>query len=247
MTGRNEYRVRQRRRFLTVLCAAPDGIELEGDVQDLSMSGCGCVFDRGAAESLAVDTPVALTFQALLLTDTLRVDATVKRVDGGLDGCEVGFAFSAPETLRDQVPYVLLREFNRRAAERTTMDHLIEVSVRLERPDRPGRHSGSSDWKASFLCDLSAGGVGLRPSGDLESELGVGAVVHLRFRLPGIARVFDLAGKVCSVRRDGLATVCGVEFLPEASEDYDLQHADLRAYVASDRAAGAFRSLGDAR
>lgn len=208
---------------MTVSLHTPDGVSVEGYVQDLSARGCGAQFPLAETRRLVPGTEVGIAFHALLLPEPLQARAVIRSLSEESQCRTVRLEFVDPnETLR-RVPYVLLREFNRRSDPRLPIEGMVEVSI------QSGTESES--WTAR-LADISTGGVALIMTPEQGETLSGETPLHIRFQLPGHPKNFYFVALVCGMRAHTGAVECSVEFDENATPAFETQRAELETYVS---------------
>jgi c-di-GMP-binding flagellar brake protein YcgR len=220
---RDGYHVGQRRKFMTVSLNTPDGVRVEGDVQDLSAYGCGALFPVDGTPDLETGAEVSIAFHALLLPKPLKAVARVcSQVDEGQQRT-VRLEFVDPDETLRRVPYVLLREFNRRSDVRLPIDDVVEVSIQMG--------SETESWSAR-LADISTGGAALTMTPEQGATLSRETPLHIRFQLPGHPKNFYFVALVCGIRAQTGAVECSVEFDENATPAFETQRMEVESYVS---------------
>ena len=222
VSSRNQNRVAQRRRSLTVVCHSVAS-SVPGEVYDLTADGVGAVFRREAVASLGLGERVRLEFQALLLVEPLVVEAAVRWRKDGVPQCRVGFQFLNSQDVLDRVPHVLRREFDRRTVQRVPMEGRIEVSFRA---------GASSAWASGILRDLSTAGAGLRIPIEAAEGLEVGDSIEIEIRLPGSFGPIRLTCTARNLRTEAEEVHCGVEFDEARSLRFEEQRGRLAEFLS---------------
>jgi hypothetical protein len=173
---------------------------------------------------------VHLELSALLLLEPLPAEAAVRRIDvrKGPRGNEllIGFEFADPQAVARLVPYVLRPLFNRRRYDRAEVEEPVEVD--LEAPGLVAR---------GRLRQISVGGAGVAVPLALAPQLGRGARLALRTRLPGSGTELALRAEVRGLWRDGTWLGCSLRFEREEGADFALQEGAIRDFVAKRNAA----------
>jgi len=127
------------------------GTHVHCQVADVSAGGVGLVFSAQDDPRLEEGGEVMLGFQALALSDTVRVQATVVGQVSVSEGVRYGFRFGDLATLFDQLDSQLFKVFNRR----THLRVLPQLGTRLKMMVQ----LGSEEW-AIAVNDVSIEGVG---------------------------------------------------------------------------------------
>lgn len=224
--NRRQYRVQQSRQFFTVSLRGSDEEAAEGLVVDLSARGVACLFEAAEVAAQRAGAAVALDLQAPLLMFPIRAEGLVRHV-GTEDGVtQLGIEFVDHERVMEQVPYALLREFNRRAAHRVDVEEPVEVVAR-----RLGREA----CVRGQLLDVSTGGLCMRLDEASVTPLEGREAWEVRFRLPGGTHELALVGSLCALRSEPDRMDASVEFRAEASTRYEEQRAELERFVAARR------------
>lgn len=215
--------LRSRRRSVDLLLLTRHG-EVRGEVLDLSVRGCGVVFQPLVLPDLAVGDEVEIEFRSLLLIEPLRTRATVRRV-GELPGRSLlGLEFGDPEGLSERIPFVLAADFDRRKSPRTVFSEDVGVELRtLDFEDR------------AVLLDLSAGGARLGLGAGLAFRIHQGDRLELRFRLPGREPQLWLAGDVRDVRLSEQHVSCSVRFDPLTTVRFAEQRVAIEDFIEERR------------
>lgn len=208
---------------MTVSLSTVDGVKVEGDVQDLSAYGCGAQFPLEGTPRLEPGTEVILAFHALLLPKPLEARARVRSQVDENQHRTVRFEFVDPDETLRHVPYVLLREFNRRSDPRLPIDGVVEVNIQTG--------TESESWTAR-LADISTGGAALNMTPEQGETLSTETPLHIRFQLPGHPKNFYFVVLVCGLRAHTGAVECSVEFDENATPAFETQRAELEAYVS---------------
>lgn len=211
-------RAHQRRISLSVTLVTESG-RLPGHLRQLSSSGCRASFVAELLPDLGAET-IELEFDGLLLIEPLRVEALVRactRVDGR---AILHFEFAEPEKVQQDVPYVLLVEFTRRAAPRVTLESRPAVQVKGE----------TIDGEAN-LVEISSGGAGLHVPFVYARALAKGDEFKLAFELPEHAARFRLNAVVRTLHPQDGGVGCSVQFLEEGSADFAEQVERLGGLV----------------
>ena len=200
-----------------------------GEVYDLSSEGAGVLFRREAVGGLKVGDRVQLKFRALLLMTPLEFEAVVSWRKEGAPLCRVGFHFMDSREILERVPYVLRREFNQRAEQRTPIQERVEVSF---------RKNPSSPWTQGLLRDLSPAGASLRISPQIRSEIDIGDSIEIELHLPAGSEPLQLIASIRSLRSESEELHCGVEFDAARSPRFETLHARLNEFLAPLREGG---------
>ena len=224
MDGRRErYRETQQRPFLRAKLEVLGVASAEGQVVDLSAGGAGVLLPKAKAASMRVGLGACLLFETLVLLKPIRLSAriacTVEEADGRV---RVGLEFTRPGELDRQVPFVLRKEFNRRADPRARPEDPIDVLVAS--PD------GSEKARARMV-DVSTGGLGVSLSAGDAGKFATAEKLSLAFHLPGSSTELHFAGKVRGRRAQGDLTLLNVQFDARATEDYEWQRSIVEEYV----------------
>lgn len=222
---RESRRSRPRRRSvdLVLLCKYGD---VRGYLLDLSVSGCGAVFEKLVLPDISVGDEVELEFRSLLLLAPIRVKACVRRI-GELSGRSlVGLEFLDPDEVAEHIPFVLSADFDRRRQPRAVLSEDVKVRVlMLELQD-----------KAS-LIDLSTSGARLGLGSRLAFRIHQDDRVELQFRLPERDTQFWIFAHVLSVRLADDQVSCSVYFDTETTVDFEKQRAEIEKFVGGRRRA----------
>lgn len=224
--------LRSRRRSIDLLLLTRHG-DVRGEVLDLSVRGCGAVFQPLVLPDLSVGDEVEIEFRSLLLIEPLRTRATVRRV-GELPGRSLlGLEFHDPEGLAERIPFVLAADFDRRKSPRAVLGEDVAVEVRtLDLEDR------------AVLLDLSAGGARLGLGAGLAFRIHQDDRIELRFRLPGRESALWLAGVVCDVRLAEQHVGCSVRFDGETTVRFAEQRAAIESFIEERRRRAQARGAG---
>ena len=223
MDGRREqYRQDHTRPFLRAKLEIPGAHAIEASVLDLSGGGAGLLVEDAAPDALLRGMTVHLLFETLVLLKPIRISARIARlevVDGEL---LCGLEFTDPSELDTQVPFVLRREFNRRATPRSRPDDLVEVLL---------ESAGGDEEARARMVDISTGGVGLSLGGVDRGKFETEERVVLSFFLPGNPTQLQFAGRLRGRRTRGRGAFLNVEFDPRSTEDYEWQRSIVEEYV----------------
>lgn len=223
-SNRRQYRVDQRRRFVSVNLRTPEGLEVEGIAASLSSGGASLTFDSNELPALEPDCRLELVFHALLLTRPIEASAHLRYYTEIEDGTvQLGVEFANSDEVLRQVPYVMLREFNRRSGPHVQVDEPTEVEV---------RGKGEEEGLIGLLADISIGGLCLRLPIGLGHALECGEQRFFGFRLPQSSSDLLLSGSVCGLRSESDAMMVSVEFDPEATGDYEAQRLSIEDFIA---------------
>jgi c-di-GMP-binding flagellar brake protein YcgR len=217
------YHVGQRRNFMTVSLNMPDGVTVEGDVLDLSAYGCGAHFPLEGSPRLEPGTEVNLAFRALLLPTPLQARARVRSLVDENQHRTVRLEFVDPDETLRRVPYVLLREFNRRSDPRLPIEGVVQVNIQAG--------TDSESWTAR-LADISTGGAALNMTPEQGETMSTKTPLHIRFQLPDHPKSFYFVALVCGLREQTGAVECSVEFDENATPAFETQRKELEAYVS---------------
>lgn len=219
---RRFYRTGQRQRYMIVTVTAPDGTTAEGEVQDLSANGTGAIFANGEAPGLVAGDVVELAFDAFLLMEPVVALAIVRGRREREEHTRLSFEFTDPNTVLAQVPYVMQREFNRRANPRVPVEKDVEISF-----TSLGHPSGAT----GTLIDLSKGGLGMQVTEDVGSKLAIGHRLEMRCTLGDRQVKLQLTATARNLRSASGHIFCGVQFERLDSEDSEAQWDAIEAYV----------------
>jgi len=215
--------LRPRRRSVDLLLLTRHG-DVRGEVLDLSVRGCGAVFQPLVLPDLELGDEVEVEFRSLLLIEPLRTKATVRRV-GELPGrALLGLKFQDPEALAERIPFVLAADFDRRKSARTVVSE--EVHVRVQTLDLDGH---------AVLLDLSGGGARLGLGAGLAFRIHQDDPLELRFQLPGHETELWLFGVVRDVRLCEQHVSCSVRFDPQTTVRFAEQRAAIASFIAERR------------
>lgn len=197
---------------------------MQGEVLDLSVRGCGAVFQPLVLPDLEIGDEVEVEFRSLLLMQPLRTRATVRRV-GELPGRSLlGLEFHDPAGLAERIPFVLAADFDRRRSPRAVLTEDVRVRLlTLELADR------------AALLDLSVGGARLALGASLAFRIHPEDQLELRFRLPEQDDELWLFGHVRELRLSDSQVSCSVSFDAQTTVDYQSQSARIAAFVAARR------------
>lgn len=220
---RGPHPLRSRRRSVDLLLLTRHG-DVRGEVLDLSVRGCGAVFQPLVLPDLAVGDEVEVEFRSLLLMQPLRTRATVRRV-GELPGRSLlGLEFHDPEGLAERIPFVLSADFDRRRSPRTVITEDVRVRLlTLELADR------------ASLLDLSVGGARLALGASLAFRIHPEDQLELRFTLPEQETELWLFGSVRELRLSDQQVSCSVSFDAQTTVDYQAQSARIAEFIATRR------------
>lgn len=223
---------RLRRRSVDLLLLTKHG-DVRGEVLDLSVRGCGAVFQPLVLPDLAVGDEVEVEFRSLLLIEPLRTQATVRRM-GDLPGRSLlGLEFRDPESLAERIPFVLAADFDRRKSPRAVLCEDVRVNViTLDLDDR------------AVLLDLSVGGARLGLGAGLAFRIHQDDRLELRFHLPGRAEELWLFGIVRDVRLSEQHVSCSVRFDPETTVRFAEQREVIGAFIEERRRRAQSRGNG---
>lgn len=214
---------RLRRRSVDLLLLTRHG-DVRGEVLDLSVRGCGAVFQPLVLPDLSVGDEVEIEFRSLLLLTPLRTRATVRRV-GELPGRSLlGLEFHDPEGLAERIPFVLASDFDRRKSPRAVLSEDVRVDLTtLDFSDR------------AVLLDLSADGARLGLGAGLAFRIHQDDRVELRFTLPGRAEELWFCGLVRDVRLSEQQVTCSVRFDAETTVRHAEQRQVVQAFIEERR------------
>lgn len=224
--------LRSRRRSVDLLLLTKHG-DVRGEVLDLSVRGCGAVFQPLVLPDLAVGDEVDVEFRSLLLIEPLGTKATVRRV-GKLPGRSLlGLEFHDPEGLAERIPFVLAADFDRRRSPRAVLSEDVRVSVlTLDLTDR------------ASLLDLSVGGARLGLGAGLAFRIHQDDRLELRFTLPGRDGELWLFGVVRDVRFSDRQVSCSVRFDTETTVHYAEQREVIQGFIEERRRRAQARGKG---
>ncbi len=190
---------------------------------DLSAGGSGLRVDGREHPDLRRGVVVYLLFETLVLLKPIRLTARVVRVEPGDGDVLYGLEFTDMSELNRQIPFVLRKEFNRRATPRSRPDDLIEVLLESE--------DGQEQARARMV-DISTGGLGLSLGATEQGKFTSVEEVVVSFHLPGNATKLSFAGRVRGRRVRGAGTLLNIQFDPRTTTDYEWQRSMLEEYVA---------------
>ncbi len=221
---RGAYRTKEGLEEIKVSVARLGGEYLEGVLIDLSARGTAVAVAVPSARlaALPLGTTVQLRFDIAGLAPIADIVAVVRN-ERDSDGRRVfGLEIIDWRTLHDRLPPRLFAAFNRRAHYRVPLPSQPEtkVSVTLTESERAC---------TATLADISVSGcLLLFPAEELPQT---GAILRLKFCLPGSDIPLNLLGTARSAAEFKDAVRCGVEFEVSRSREFLAHQQQISRYV----------------
>lgn len=231
---RSEYRVElSETSDLRLAIFAPGGEEINGQLNDVSASGAGAVFQGPDAPNLAVGQEIDLVFSSHAFMGPVTVAARVQHrtEDKDNDGSRrFGFRFLEPQQLNSRLPATARRYFNRRQTVRVAPDQFHPVGVTLEPADQT-----SDDPQPPVdvrVLNLSVSGMAVSLEPTIENAFTDTTRVNIIVLLPGSRRAMDLVGEIRYRRLVGQRIHYGIEFDAVRTDRFSRKQDILGKYVS---------------
>lgn|GEM_PF-6918560 len=213
---------------VTAAVETPGGSNFEGRVADFSVSGVAICFNGSEIPPLFMGQTVTITLRVPMPSQEYSVvdfEAGVRTFtyDPGSGTSRCGLAFDK-EIRRDSVLFSTLYAIaNQRSAARIEPDKEKPITIALKTSD---------GLKAEgTIRDISATGVGIVVSGELEGpDVGLDTV-GMSFTLPDTDNEVDLSGTIRHKKLDMDATWIGIEFDPQEASSIDERQRQIVRYV----------------
>ncbi len=209
---------------LHVAVQTTEGAPIEGLLINVSASGAGVRFTGPGRPNLVVGQEIDLIFTYEKLGD-LTVVARVQHRTEEEGARRYGFRFLQPQQLNAHLTRALRGYFNRRRALRVAPDPARPVKVVLD----AGEGAPPVEVRLENLSPL---GAGISLEVELETTFARTTIVGVSISLPDRRQPFDLIGYICYRRLVGTRIFYGIEFDPEASEEFDQKQEFIARYAS---------------
>ena len=223
---RERYRTSLPTDLLSVATVDEEGRRTVGYVFDLSASGLGLFFGSSDDPGYEAGTVLWLCINSPYLREPIVAPAQVRRVTASKLGRLYGFRLLEWQGLFERIPTAAAGVFNRRSAERVTVDHALPIKVVTQEPPV------ASSWEQVFQC-LKGALTEVSPTGlSFSVSSGVAHIephqcVDVSFTLPGSDYRFAMGMEIIRCAPGPWGIECGARFDPARTELFHEKQARL--------------------
>jgi len=206
----------------------PGGTDIDGHLNDFSVDGVAISFSGKDIPPLFMGQTVTLTLRVPMPSQkysVVSIDAQVRNFvyDPATEIARCGLEFENRIRRDSNLFSALYTIANQRNAVRIEPDRQSPVTIELKTPN--GLQAEGT------IRDISATGVSIVVSGDLEkSDIGMDTI-ELSFSLPDTEGDVDLSGTIRHKKLDMDATWVGIEFDEQEDTRTDTQQQKILRYI----------------